>query len=99
MNRIACAHIRSGGLGKILEVRRGELHRSDRIAQVPFPEEPIPNGLDWNMWLNQVAWRAYNHRWMEDRYAGRTWRRRDDELGPMDWTRFNGRWAWMAPGR
>ena len=58
MNRIACELIRTGGLGKIKEVQAptypgpGE---SPKITQ----GEPVPPGLDWDVWLNQVAWRPY----------------------------------------
>jgi predicted dehydrogenase len=64
MNRIACDYIRGGGLGKILEVRAVNYTGPHELPKLPFPEQPVPNGLDWNMWLNQAAWRAYNRSWM-----------------------------------
>jgi predicted dehydrogenase len=63
MNRIACEYIRGGGLGKILEVRAVNYPGPAALPKVPFPEEPVPAGLDWDMWLNQAAWRAYNGHW------------------------------------
>jgi predicted dehydrogenase len=63
MNRIACELVRSGGLGKVLEVRAMNYTNSESPAQ-PFPEEPTPNGLNWDLWLNQAAWRPYNRNWM-----------------------------------
>ena len=29
-----------------------------------FPDEPMPAGLDWDVWLNQAAWRPFNRQWM-----------------------------------
>ena len=64
MNRIACELIRSGGLGKILEVRAVNYPGPHDSPAEPFPEEPVPAGLDWDAWLNQAAWRPFNKRWM-----------------------------------
>ena len=33
------------------------------LPKEPFPEEKVPAGLDWDVWLNQAAWRPYNGRW------------------------------------
>jgi predicted dehydrogenase len=64
MNRIACELIRTGGLGKVLEVRAMN-YPSPKDSPVDlFPEEPIPAGLDWNMWLNQAPMRPFNGQWM-----------------------------------
>jgi predicted dehydrogenase len=64
LNRVACELIRSGGLGKVLEVRAvnyvGGLAPPDR----PFPAEPVPAKLDWDVWLNQVTLRPFNKKWM-----------------------------------
>jgi predicted dehydrogenase len=59
MNRIACELIRSGGLGKVKEVLAISFpgpRESPQITQA----EPVPAGLDWDVWLNQAAWRPYN---------------------------------------
>ena len=58
MNRIACELIRTGGLGKVKEVQAAAYPGpgpSPKIAE----GEPVPAGLDWDVWLNQVAWRPY----------------------------------------
>jgi len=65
MNRIACEFIRNGGLGKILEVRAVNYTGPNPLPKEPFPEEPVPAGLDWDKWLNQAAWRPFNPRWMQ----------------------------------
>jgi len=64
INRLACAFIRSGGLGRLLEVRAVNYGPADP-SPVPYPAgEPVPEGLDWNAWLNQAADRPYHPSWM-----------------------------------
>lgn len=64
MNRVACQLIRNGGLGKILEVRAVAYAGPEHSSAQGFPAEPIPKGLDWNMWLNQAAERPFNSQWL-----------------------------------
>ncbi len=64
MNAIACELIRSGGLGKTLEVRAINYSGSQPAPAQPLPAMPVPKGLDWNMWLNQAADRPYHPDWM-----------------------------------
>ncbi len=64
MNRVACELIRSGGLGKILEVRAVNYPSSEPSPAEPFPEEPTPAQFDWDVWLNQASQRSYNRKWM-----------------------------------
>lgn len=64
MNRVACEAVRSGALGKILEVRAIAYTGPDAGPEKPFESQPIPQGLDWNMWLNQAADRPFNPHWM-----------------------------------
>ena len=64
MNRIACELVRSGGLGKVLEVRAINYPGPQDSPAKPFPAEPVPAGLDWDVWLNQAAWRPFNGQWM-----------------------------------
>jgi predicted dehydrogenase len=64
MNRVACELIRNGGLGKVLEVRAINYTGAEASpAQYPAGQ-PIPDGFDWNMWLNQAAERPYHRDWM-----------------------------------
>lgn len=63
MNRIACELVRTGGLGKIIEVQAPCYPGSGESPKDVGPAEPIPAGLDWDRWLNQVAWRPFNGRW------------------------------------
>ena len=64
MNRIACELIRTGGLGKVLEVRAVTYPSSEESPSPLFPEEATPAGLDWDIWLNQAAFRPFNSQWM-----------------------------------
>ena len=64
MNRVACELIRSGGLGKVLEVRAIAYSGPEPSPAEPFPKQDLPPGLDWNMWLNQASLRPYNSAWM-----------------------------------
>jgi predicted dehydrogenase len=60
MNRIACELVRTGGLGKIKEVLARN-YFGPKEPSPPLPEQPIPAGLDWNVWLNQAADRPFNN--------------------------------------
>ncbi len=64
INRVACELVRSGGLGKLSEVRAVAYGGSEPSPAEPFPGQPLPAGLDWNMWLNQAAERPFNGAWM-----------------------------------
>jgi predicted dehydrogenase len=64
MNRVACELIRSGGLGKVKQVRAMN-YTNSHPSPATFPTGmPVPAGLDWNLWLNQGAWREYHDDWM-----------------------------------
>jgi len=64
INRLACEFVRSGGLGRLLEVRAVNYDPASP-SPVPYPAgEPVPAGLDWNAWLSQAADRPYHSSWM-----------------------------------
>ena len=63
MNRIACELIRTGGLGKVKEVLAVNYTGSGPSTTDVGAAEPIPVGLNWDIWLNQAAWRPFNSRW------------------------------------
>jgi predicted dehydrogenase len=64
MNRIACELVRSGGLGKVKEVLAPNYPSSEAPPVKGFPQEPVPAGLNWDVWLNQAAERPFNGQWM-----------------------------------
>jgi predicted dehydrogenase len=74
MNRVACELVRTGGLGKVLEVRAINYSGPQASPAQPLPEQDVPAGLDWNVWLNQAASRPFNSDW----------------LGWMRWRDFSG---------
>jgi predicted dehydrogenase len=59
MNRVACEFVRSGGLGR-LEFVQGVNYPGPAAETPQFPEEPLPKGFDWDLWLNQCAMRPYS---------------------------------------
>ncbi|HTU25044.1 MAG TPA: Gfo/Idh/MocA family oxidoreductase [Pirellulales bacterium] len=64
INRVGCELVRSGGLGKLLEVRAVNYSGPEASPAEPLPEQAVPPGLDWNAWLNQAAERPFNGAWM-----------------------------------
>jgi predicted dehydrogenase len=58
MNRFACQFVRNGGVGK-LRVVLGMNYPGPR-RYTGLPEQPIPEGLDWDVWQAQAPWRPYN---------------------------------------
>lgn len=73
MNQIACRLVREGGLGKIELVQAVNYPSSSPIADLPA--EPVPDRLNWDVWLGQAPMRAYSKKlqfsWMSWRdYSG-----------------------------
>ena len=73
MNRFACELVRNGGIGKLKTVLCMNYPGPHRYTGLP--EQPIPEGLDWDAWCSQTDLRPYNaalHRsWMGWRsYSG-----------------------------
>jgi predicted dehydrogenase len=64
INRLACEFVRTGGLGKLLEVRAVNYTNAKQSPSPPPAAEPVPTGLDWNQWLNQAAERPFHDTWM-----------------------------------
>lgn len=65
VNRFACEFIRDGGLGKVTRVDcpnyPGPLTGSDFLA------EPVPDGLDWDLFIGPTPMRPYNRKlWVKD---------------------------------
>jgi predicted dehydrogenase len=66
----ACNLVRSGRLGKILEVH---CTNNDTSHDCDLPGEPIPDGLDWGMWLGPSAVHPFNHLLVPSRYKEFGW--------------------------
>jgi len=58
MNRCACEFVRGGGLGKIKLVQGINYPGPNRYTGLP--EEPIPEGLNWDAWLGPTELRPYS---------------------------------------
>ena len=54
--RHACELVRNGRIGKVhtVHVNVGGCPEEDNL-----PEEPVPDGLDWDFWLGPCPWRPY----------------------------------------
>ena len=58
MNRVACDFVRNGGLGRVHLVIGANYPESIRFG--PMPDEPVPQGMNWDMWLGQAEKRNFN---------------------------------------
>ena len=56
----ACALVRAGAIGKVRAVYVGHDGVSDDVA---LPPEPVPEGLEWDLWLGPSPWRPFNSRY------------------------------------
>ena len=65
--REACAYIRTGALGKVVFAKGWESARQKGIGYPP--DEPVPDGVDYDMWLGPAPRRPFNR----NRFHGR-WR-------------------------
>ncbi len=66
--RRVCEFVRGGGLGKVNSVFTtwGKIGRRlgvDSYAPLHFalPPEPVPDGLDWDLWVGPAPWQPYNN--------------------------------------
>jgi predicted dehydrogenase len=57
--RKACELVRSGAIG---DVRIVYVNHPGTNDDVSLPAEPVPDGLDWDLWLGPAPWRPYNGR-------------------------------------
>jgi predicted dehydrogenase len=59
--RLACQLVRDGALGKIETVY---VNGPGTNWEVNLPAEPVPDSLDWDLWLGPAPWRPFNHRFI-----------------------------------
>lgn len=64
--RHACELVRNGRIGKVVSV---DVSTSDPPKPCDLPEEALPEGFDWDMWLGQTPWRPYH-----GKLADKSWR-------------------------
>ena len=58
LNRWVCDFVRRGGIGKLKKVLMR--NHVGPIDYPGLPEQPIPEGLDWDAWTNQAPLLPYN---------------------------------------
>jgi len=73
MNEFACRFVRTGGLGKVHTVLCSQYTGPRQYTGLP--EQPVPEGLDWDAWCAQTELRPYN---------------RGLHLGWMAWRSYSG---------
>ncbi|MCO8124181.1 Gfo/Idh/MocA family oxidoreductase [Stieleria sp. TO1_6] len=67
MNRFACEFIRDGGLGKVSHVDFPNF--PGPMTAPSFDAQPIPNGLDWELFLGPTAQRPHHRKlWVKDEF-------------------------------
>jgi len=72
-NRFGCALIREGKLGKVNLIQARNYGQS-RPIPADLPEEPIPEGFNWDAWQGPTEYRPFNRQL----------------LGWMNWQEYNG---------
>jgi predicted dehydrogenase len=55
--RTAVELIRNGHIGQVKTIRIGV---GEPSIACDLPEQPVPEGTDWNLWLGPVPWRGYH---------------------------------------
>jgi len=55
----ACDLVRRGAIGKLRVVYVGHPGTNDYVN---LPPEPVPEGLDWELWQGPAPWRSFNGR-------------------------------------
>ena len=73
----AIAFVRAGGLGKVKQVftiwgwQHVPVLGKSRVPLNPvLPEEPVPDGLDWNQWVGPAPWHPFNHHYHRNPIPG-----------------------------
>ena len=58
---MACQLVRDGAIGKIQTVY---VIVPGTSSEVNLPAEPVPDRLDWDLWLGPAPWRPFNNRFV-----------------------------------
>jgi len=58
--RFACELVRNGYIGELKKVGFGYNPKTVISRECDLPAEPVPDYLDWNMWLGPAPWRPYH---------------------------------------
>ncbi|MBT3375776.1 MAG: Gfo/Idh/MocA family oxidoreductase [Lentisphaerae bacterium] len=60
--RFACELVRNGRIGKLHTIRVNMPMDAGQKPIPPQPVMPVPEGLDWNMWLGPAPWAPYTEK-------------------------------------
>lgn len=77
--RSAWEYIKSGKLGKVVEVKCYNMLNGGPWS--PRPDQPVPKGLDWDRWLGPARYVPYNPRRHAMAQSGRGWQQHWDYCG------------------
>jgi len=55
--KFACDVVRSGRIGKVVEVH---VACGGPSVPCPLPAQPVPDSLDWDLWLGPAPWRPFH---------------------------------------
>ena len=58
--RKVCQFVREGGIGRVKSVFT---NWESVPVDLPLPAEPVPDGLDWDLWVGPAMWHDYNRRY------------------------------------
>jgi predicted dehydrogenase len=62
MNRFACELVRDGGIGRVLAVECVNFKGPTAYPAEGLPAEPVPEGVDWDLWQGQAPERPFNRK-------------------------------------
>jgi len=70
--RPVCQFVRAGGLGQVKQAfcLWSRVEGSYAPVNPDLPAEPVPDGLDWDLWVGPAAWHAYNSRYHRNPMPG-----------------------------
>ena len=78
-NRFAVDLIRNGAIGKVHTVLARQYKAPKRYAGLP--EEPVPSGLDWDLWSGPAPLHPYHHSLQQKMQAYQGWAQWRDYSG------------------
>lgn len=84
--RLACELVRNGRIGQVHKITIGLPNNGKSSSEQYVPEQPVPAGFDYDMWLGPAPWKPYNSERVSGDYSG-GWRYFRDHSGGMltDW--------------
>ena len=66
-------YMRSGNLGAVATVRTFNVMNQTPLGVGRSPENPLPEGFDWEMWIGPAPMRAFNRLLVQDSFNHGSW--------------------------